>query len=67
MKNAKQIVAMKEKLLKEWNRLKLSEKSNIPDWIAVSFSVQTLQWVLGELEPLPAEELLELKKLCKRG
>jgi len=55
MKTEQEIKNMIEKLLKNYHK----EKRNMSEWLAITYTVETLEWVLGGVRPyLPTENLL---------
>lgn len=56
MKTEKEIQEKIEEILKKWH----SElRTNLSEWIAATYTIETLHWVLDNLETLPVDNMLK--------
>ena len=54
MKTKEAIENKIEKIMKEYHK----KKRNIQEWITTTYTVQTLRWVIEDLETMPIDDAL---------
>jgi hypothetical protein len=61
MRTENELQEMRENLCKTYR--KGYAKRNLSEWIATTYAVQTIEWVLGLLDELPAARVLDIPQI----
>ena len=64
MKTKEEIEQMREQLAKDY-RKDLYDRT-IFDWVAVTYTIRTLEWILGIIEDLPAQIIVSVGEENKK-